>query len=111
MQPQMPGTNHDPHGGVQISSQNLTGLLAELTRMANIIQAGGLGITQSQIDFITSAIQGTTRPVAAFALTPVQQHANVIIDYGIATRAKLYEKATGTLKHSFDHKKSHTVTF
>ena len=72
VQPQMSGTNHYPHGGDQTSSPDLTGLLAELARMANTIQIGGLGIMQPKIDSITAAINGTTRPVAAFALTPGQ---------------------------------------
>ena len=62
-------TNQDPQGGVQASSPNLTGLLAELIRTANNIQAAGLGITQHHIDSVTAAIHCTSRPVAAFALT------------------------------------------
>ena len=56
MQPQMPNTNQDPQDGVQDSSPDLTGLLTELTRMANTIHAGGLGITQPKIDSIPAAI-------------------------------------------------------
>ena len=40
VQPQMSVTNQDLQGGVQDSSQDLRGLLAEFTRMANTIQAG-----------------------------------------------------------------------
>ena len=68
----MPKTNQDPQGGVQVSSSDLKDLLAQLTRMANTIQAGELEITQHQIDSITAVIHGTTRPVATFALTPGQ---------------------------------------
>ena len=42
----------------------------ELTGIANPIKAGGLRMTQTQKNFITAAIQFTTRPLAAFALTP-----------------------------------------
>ena len=42
----MPETNQDLQDGVRASSPDLTGLLAELTRMANTIQLGILGITQ-----------------------------------------------------------------
>ena len=79
--------------------------------MANTIQADGLGITQSQSDAITAAIHGTTRPVAAFTLTPGKWQANNIIDYCTTTGTKLYEKATAVLKHAFDHKEGCTVTF
>ena len=40
--------------------------------MINTVQAGGLGITQTQIDSITAAIHDTTRPVAAYVVTPGQ---------------------------------------
>ena len=95
----------DPQGGVWALSPDQTCLLAELKRMANIIKAGGLGITQPQIDSITLAIHGTTKPVAVFASTPGQQQANDIIDYGTATGCELYEKATVALKHAFDYKR------
>ena len=103
LQPQMPKITQDPQGRIQASSPDLTGFLSELTRMANTIQAGGLGMIQHQIDSSTAAIHDTTRPVALFALTPWQQQANDIIDYGTATGTKLYEKATAALKHAFDH--------
>ena len=76
-----------------------------MIRIANTIQAGG--ITQTQIDSITAAIHSTTRPVAAFTLTPVQRQTNNIIDCGTKTGTKLY----AALKHVFDHKEGHTVTF
>ena len=106
----MPKTNQDPQGGVQASPPDLNGLLAELSRMANTMKAGGLGITQCQSDLITAGIHGTTRPLAAFALTPGQRQANEIIDYGTTAGTLFYEKATAALKHAFDHKEDHTVT-
>ena len=69
-----------------------------------------MGITQHQIDSITASSHGTIRPVAAFALTPEQQQANEIIDYGNATETKLYEKSTAALKHAFDYKEGHIIT-
>ena len=49
--------------------------------------------------------------MAEFALTPGQQQANDIVDYGTATGTKIYEKATAALKHAFDHKEGQTITF
>ena len=60
LRPHVPKTNQDPQGGVQASSLDLTGLLAEWIRMPNTIQAGGVAITQPQIDSITARIHGTT---------------------------------------------------
>ena len=111
VQLKMPVTNQDPQGGVQTSSPYITDLLAELTGTENTIQAGRLGMTQPKIDSITAAIQGTTIPVATFALTPGQQQVNDIIDCSNTTRAKLYEKAPAALKLVFDHTGGCTVIF
>ena len=73
LQPQMHRTNEDPQGGVQDLYPDLTGLFAELTRMTNTVQEGGMRITQPQIDSITAAIDGTTRQLTAFAFRPGQQ--------------------------------------
>ena len=91
---QVPEKNQDPQGGVQDYSPDLTGLFAELTRMENTIQAGGLGITKHQINSITAEMHGITRSVVAYALNPGQRQANDIIKHGILTETKIYEKAT-----------------
>ena len=63
-----------------------------------------MAITQPKIDLIPAAIQGTTKPVTAIALTTGQQQANDIVDYETATEIKYCEKVTAALKHVFDHK-------
>ena len=88
---------------------DLGAIQATLQALATAVAGGGIGITQTQIDEITGAINTPRRTAGTFSLTPGQVGAGDIIDYSTSNGIKGFKTAIKSLGQPFDHQLGKTT--